>query len=59
VLHPDEVHDGGAGDETGLSYRMLYVEPALIAGPMGGADREVATVSAGALIPIARPRSQL
>jgi len=31
VLHPDEVHDGGAGDETGLSYRMLYVEPALIA----------------------------
>ena len=31
VLHPDEVHDGGAGDEMGLSYRMLYVEPALIA----------------------------
>jgi AraC-like DNA-binding protein len=31
VLHPDEVHDGGAGDDTGLRYRMLYVEPALIA----------------------------
>jgi AraC-like DNA-binding protein len=31
VLHPDEVHDGGAGDETGLSYRMLYIEPASIA----------------------------
>jgi AraC-like DNA-binding protein len=31
VLHPDETHDGGAGDETALRYRMLYVEPALIA----------------------------
>jgi hypothetical protein len=31
VLHPDETHDGGAGDDTGLSYRMLYVDPALIA----------------------------
>jgi AraC-like DNA-binding protein len=30
VLHPDEVHDGGAGDDAGLRYRMLYVEPALI-----------------------------
>jgi len=30
VLHPDEVHDGGAGDSAGLRYRMLYVEPALI-----------------------------
>jgi AraC-like DNA-binding protein len=30
VLHPDEVHDGRAGTEEGFSYRMLYVEPALI-----------------------------
>ena len=37
VLHPDEVHDGGAGDETALSYRMLYVEPALIVGALDGA----------------------
>lgn len=37
VLHPDEIHDGGAGDETGLSYRMLYIEPALITGALGEA----------------------
>lgn len=30
ILHPDEVHDGAAGDETGLRYRMLYLEPALL-----------------------------
>lgn len=30
VLHPDEVHDGRAGTDEGLEYRMLYVEPALI-----------------------------
>ena len=31
VLHPDEEHDGGAGTEDGLQYRMLYLEPALLA----------------------------
>ncbi len=31
VLHPDEEHDGGAGTEDGLQYRMLYIEPALVA----------------------------
>ena len=30
VLHPDEVHDGAAGDENGLRYRMFYVDPALL-----------------------------
>ncbi|MBB3655409.1 AraC-like DNA-binding protein [Rhizobium sp. BK650] len=30
VLHPDEEHDGGAGTEDGLHYRMLYMEPALL-----------------------------
>lgn len=37
VLHPDEVHDGGAGTEKGLRYRMLYLEPSLLADAMGGA----------------------
>ena len=27
VLHPDEVHDGGAGTDEGLLYRMLYLPP--------------------------------
>jgi AraC-like DNA-binding protein len=31
VLHPDEEHDGGAGSDDGLQYRMLYLEPALLA----------------------------
>lgn len=31
VLHPDELHDGGAATEEGLVYRMLYLEPSLLA----------------------------
>lgn len=31
VIHPDERHNGRAGAETGFRYRMLYVEPSLIA----------------------------
>ncbi len=31
ILHPDEVHDGAAGTEDGLVYRMIYLPPALIA----------------------------
>ena len=31
VLHPDEVHDGRAGGEEGFGYRLIYVEPRLIA----------------------------
>ena len=30
LLHPDELHDGRAGTQDGFSYRMAYVEPALI-----------------------------
>ena len=30
ILHPDELHDGAAGDEVGLRYRMLYLEPSLL-----------------------------
>lgn len=30
VLHPDELHDGHAGDEGGFAYRIAYVEPSLI-----------------------------
>jgi AraC-like DNA-binding protein len=30
VLHPDEIHDGHAGTETGFRYRILYVDPGLI-----------------------------
>lgn len=37
VLHPDELHDGGAGTEAGLRYRMLYLEPAVLADCLGAA----------------------
>ncbi len=30
VLHPDEIHDGHAGDAEGFGYRMLYVSPVRI-----------------------------
>ncbi|MGE0240279.1 MAG: AraC family transcriptional regulator [Parvibaculaceae bacterium] len=36
VLHPDEVHDGRAGAEHGFRYRMLYIEPRLIAEALRG-----------------------
>ncbi|WP_095082995.1 AraC family transcriptional regulator [Mesorhizobium sophorae] len=38
VLHPDELHDGGAGTEDGLRYRMLYLEPSLMLDYLGGAS---------------------
>lgn len=30
VLHPDELHDGAAGTEDGLIYRMIYLPPDVI-----------------------------
>jgi AraC-like DNA-binding protein len=30
VLHPDEIHDGGAATEDGFGYRILYIAPELI-----------------------------
>jgi AraC-like DNA-binding protein len=31
VLHPDEIHDGRAGTADGFAYRIVYVEPAVLA----------------------------
>lgn len=31
VIHPDELHDGGAGTEVGLKYRMIYIPPEYVA----------------------------
>ena len=36
ILHPDEMHDGRAGTETGFRYRTLYIEPAAIQRALGG-----------------------
>ena len=35
VIHPDEMHDGAAGTDEGLRYRMLYLEPALALQSLG------------------------
>ncbi len=37
VIHPDELHDGGAGTDEGLRYRMLYVAPERISGALSAA----------------------
>lgn len=35
VLHPDEPHDGYAGSAAGFGYRILYLDPVLIAAAAG------------------------
>jgi AraC-like DNA-binding protein len=37
VLHPDEIHDGGAATEDGFGYRILYIAPELIRDALDGA----------------------
>ena len=37
VIHPDEAHDGHADVPEGFSYRMLYLDPALIGAALDGA----------------------
>jgi AraC-like DNA-binding protein len=36
VLHPDELHDGGAATEDGFGYRIVYIDPGLIRDALGG-----------------------
>jgi AraC-like DNA-binding protein len=45
VLHPDEVHNGRSGIESGFRYRMLYVEPRLIRRAMGEGGRALPFIS--------------
>ena len=35
VLHPDELHDGRAGTDSGFRYRILYLDPGLIGEALG------------------------
>ena len=36
ILHPDEMHDGGAGTEEGFGYRIVYVDPSLVQDALRG-----------------------
>lgn len=38
VLHPDEVHDGHAGEGRAFAYRMLYLDPASVSQALDGAS---------------------
>lgn len=45
VLHPDEEHDGGAGSDDGLHYRMLYLDAAVLREALGDQARGLPFVS--------------
>lgn len=45
VIHPDEIHDGHAGNDGGFRYRMLYVAPAAIQHVLG--ERPLPFVAGG------------
>jgi AraC-like DNA-binding protein len=36
ILHPDETHDGGAANDAGFCYRIIYLDPALVQAALGG-----------------------
>lgn len=36
VLHPDEMHDGGAATGDGFVYRIVYIDPSLVQDALGG-----------------------
>jgi AraC-like DNA-binding protein len=36
VLHPDELHDGRAGDDRAFRYRTAYIPPVLVQSVLGG-----------------------
>ncbi len=47
ILHPDEAHDGRAGEETGFLYRMLYIDPKAIGDALDGQCGSLPFVSDG------------
>lgn len=49
VLHPDEMHDGGAATGAGLRYRMLYLDPSLVAESLGRQSRCLPFVEDGVI----------
>ena len=36
ILHPDELHDGGAATDEGFGYRIIYIDPCLVQAALGG-----------------------
>jgi AraC-like DNA-binding protein len=72
VLHPDELHDGQAGTEIALLYRMLYIRPDTVRDALGSRarslpfvrdghskDRRLAKAVLGAVADFGRPLASL
>jgi AraC-like DNA-binding protein len=72
VLHPDELHDGEAGTEIALLYRMLYIRPEAVRDALGtrarslpfvrdghSKDRRLAKAVLGAVEDFSRPLAPL
>jgi AraC-like DNA-binding protein len=47
TVHPDEVHDGRAGTDSGFRYRIAYIEPRLIQAALGDKPRPLPFAGAG------------
>ena len=47
TVHPDEVHDGRAGTDSGFRYRIAYIEPHLIQAALGDKPRPLPFAGAG------------
>src|SRR5258708_11926912 len=59
VLHPDERHDGAAGSDGGLRYRIVYVAPELVRDALAGRALPFVADPVQALSPMARPIAAL
>jgi AraC-like DNA-binding protein len=59
VLHPDERHDGAAGTDEGLGYRILYLAPELVRDALGGGALPFVADPVQELPPMARPIASL
>ena len=55
VLHPDELHDGGAGTDAGFGYRILYIAPEHIRAALAGGSLPFVIEPVHELTPAARP----
>jgi AraC-like DNA-binding protein len=59
VLHPDESHDGAAGSDDGLRYRIVYIAPELVSDALAGRALPFVADPVQALGPMARPIASL
>ena len=58
VLHPDELHDGGAATPDGFAYRILYVAPELVRAALDGGPLPFVPEPVHDLTPAMRPLAE-